>query len=84
MVSPHLKNTDTSDGSKDTLTYFLLLRNTDISIIMDSWAVSKFHFLHADADTLEANNKYFASESEGHKVHRARPINVFVVSFSSL
>ena len=55
MVSPHLKNTDTSNGSKDTLTYFLLLRNTDISIIMDSWAISKFRFLRVDAHTLEAN-----------------------------
>ena len=55
MVSPHLKNTDTSNGSRDTLTYFLLSRNTDISIIMDSWAVSKFCFLCADAHTLEAN-----------------------------
>ena len=56
MVSQHLKNTDTSIyGSKDTLTYFLLLRNTDISIIMDSWAISKFRFLRLDAHTLEAN-----------------------------
>ena len=55
VVSPCLKNTDTSNGSKDTLTYFLLLSNTDISIIMDSWALSKFCFLRADADTLKAN-----------------------------
>ena len=55
MVSPHLNITDTSNGSEDTLTYFLLLLNTDISIIMDSWAISKFHFLCADAHTLEGS-----------------------------